>query len=122
MNRQTTLKNEKNLLTSLAVQELRHKRLLQEILNTENFSDAKKKVDSEHINKDDIITNFDLNETTAYVKDTFEIAIENETNDYTIYVELLKSTKSEELKKLFSFLAEEENNHKILLQKEYSRM
>ena len=118
MNRQTTLKNEQQMLTDLAIQELKHERLLKEILNCEDFDLAKKKIDSEHPITSRIIDEFDPNETIAYIDETFDFAIEQEKKALNIYLDLLEKSDSEELKKLFKFLIKEETTHKLILEKE----
>lgn len=114
-NKRTEIGNLKSIFTKLAIEELKHERLLRDILTLEDFDKAIEKSNSEHPFQTSVIEDVDPHGNLEFIGDTLDVAIKMEQESFEIYDSQYKIEKSEDLKRLFLFLAKEEAKHKSLL-------
>lgn len=114
-NRKTDIGNLKSIFTKLAIEELKHERLLRDIIALEDIDKAIEKSISEHPLQASVIEDIDPRGNMQFIGDTLDIAIKMEQESFEIYDNQLKVEESEDLKRLFLFLAKEEAKHKSLL-------
>jgi len=57
---------------------------------------------------------------TKEIERTYRLALEIERSGYEYYLELMKKSREENMKKFFKFLMQEENNHYVLLEGTYN--
>jgi len=106
----------KELFLSLAKEEEGHRKLL-ENLNMEKVSQKRiEKVPDLHIS--DYMVEVEMNPSLSYA-DTLRIAMKREEKSLKLYNDMKDSNTDEDLKKLFTLLANEENKHKLKLEKIY---
>lgn len=106
----------KELFLSLAKEEEGHRKLL-ENLNVEKVSQKRiEKVPDLHIS--DYMVEVEMNPGLSYA-DTLRIALKREEKSLTLYNDMKDSNTDENLKKLFTLLANEEAKHKLKLEKTY---
>jgi len=106
----------KELFLSLAKEEEGHRKLL-ENLNMEKVSQKRiEKVPDLHIS--DYMVEVEMNPGLSYA-DTLRIAMKREEKSLKLYNDMKDSNTDENLKKLFSLLANEEAKHKLRLEKIY---
>ena len=116
--RVTKLKSSKLLFKKLAGEELKHKKLLQNI-DLSNVADfPKTKYKSLYLEEDLQLT--PLNELNE-VKTILNFTIKKEIKAYKQYSNIAKTMK-DDLKVFFTNLAKEEQKHKILVSKEYKKL
>lgn len=108
------LKGSKQLFKKLAAQELKHKKILQN-LNLKEFETIKIKF---NIAKSLMLT--PLSEIRK-LKIILRTAIKREQESYDYYIKISKAF-SGKIKLLFKKLASQEKTHKKLIQKEYEKM
>ena len=106
----------KELFLSLAKEEEGHRKLL-ENLNMEKVSQKRiEKVLNLHIS--DYMVEVEMNPGLSYA-DTLRIAMKREEKSLKLYNDMKNSNTDEDLKKLFTLLANEEDKHKLKLEKIY---
>ena len=106
----------KELFLSLAKEEEGHRKLL-ENLNMEKVSQKRiEKVPDLHIS--DYMVEVEMNPGLSYA-DTLRIAMKREEKSLKLYNDMKNSNTDEDLKKLFTLLANEEDKHKLKLEKIY---
>ncbi|MDI6763634.1 MAG: ferritin family protein [Thermodesulfobacteriota bacterium] len=106
----------KDLFLSLAKEEEGHRKLL-ENLNMEKVSKKRiEKVPDLHIS--DYMVEVDMKPGLSYA-DTLRIAMKREEKSLKLYNDMKDSNTDEDLKKLFTLLANEEAKHKLKLEKIY---
>ncbi len=106
----------KELFLSLAKEEEGHRKLL-ENLNMEKVSQKRiEKVLDLHIS--DYMVEVEMNPGLSYA-DTLRIAMKREEKSLKLYNDMKNSNTDENLKKLFTLLANEEDKHKLKLEKIY---
>jgi rubrerythrin len=106
----------KELFLSLAKEEEGHRRLL-ENLNMEKVSQKRiEKVPDLHIS--DYMVEMAIKPDLSYA-DTLRIAMKREEKSLKLYTDMKESNADEDLKKLFTLLANEEAKHKLKLEKIY---
>ena len=106
----------KELFLSLAKEEEGHRKLL-ENLNMEKVSQKRiEKVPDLHIS--DYMVEVEMNPGLSYA-DTLRIAMKREEKSLKLYNDMKDSNTDENLKKLFTLLANEEAKHKLKLEKIY---
>jgi len=106
----------KELFLSLAKEEEGHRKLL-ENLNMEKVSQKKiEKVPDLHIS--DYMVEVEMKPDLSYA-DTLRIAMKREEKSIKLYNDMKDSNTDEDLKKLFTLLANEEAKHKLKLEKIY---
>jgi len=106
----------KELFLSLAKEEEGHRKLL-ENLNMEKVSQKRiEKVLDLHIS--DYMVEVEMNPGLSYA-DTLRIAMKREEKSLKLYNDMKNSNTDEDLKKLFTLLANEEDKHKLKLEKIY---
>jgi rubrerythrin len=106
----------KELFLSLAKEEEGHRKLL-ENLNMEKVSQKRiEKVLDLHIS--DYMVEVEMNPGLSYA-DTLRIAMKREEKSLKLYNDMKDSNTDEDLKKLFTLLANEEDKHKLKLEKIY---
>jgi rubrerythrin len=108
----------KEMLLDLQQEEMKHKDLLQEI--------TEKKIESLEIHDviDLKISDYLVEEPPSAemtFQDLLIFAAKKEQSAVAMYSALAEKSKSEELKKLFEFLVEQEKNHKLKLESEYEK-
>jgi rubrerythrin len=110
-----------NFLTSLAKDEQAHERILNGVLEMEIY-DGSIPVDSRFLEKGRgaHVTEGDDFTGDLTLEGVFEIALKKETKAYMIYSHLADNLDNDELKKLFSGLAEQEQFHYKKLEQKYS--
>ncbi len=106
----------KELFSSLAKEEEGHRKLL-ENLNMEKIAQKRiEKVPDLHIS--DYLVEVDLRPDLSYA-DILRIAMKREEKSLKLYTDMKESNTDEDLKKLFTFLANEEAKHKLKIEKIY---
>ncbi|MBM4278337.1 MAG: rubrerythrin [Deltaproteobacteria bacterium] len=106
----------KELFSSLAKEEEGHRKLL-ENLNMEKVSQKRiEKVPDLHIS--DYMVEVEMKPDLSYA-DTLRIAMKREEKSLKLYNDMKESNTDEDLKKLFTLLANEEAKHKLKLEKIY---
>ena len=106
----------KELFLSLAKEEEGHRKLL-ENLNMEKVSQKRiDKVPDLHIS--DYMVEVEMKPSLSYA-DTLRIAMKREEKSLKLYNDMKDSNTDENLKKLFTLLANEEAKHKLKLEKTY---
>lgn len=106
----------KDLFRSLAKEEEGHRKLL-ENLNMEKVSHKRiEKVPDLHIS--DYMVEVEMKPDLSYA-DILRIAMKREEKSLKLYNDMKESNTDEDLKKLFTFLANEEAKHKFRLEKIY---
>jgi len=106
----------KELFSELANQEVGHRKLLEK-LDMEKVAQAKfEKIPDLKIS--DYLVEAELRPGMPYA-DILRTAIKMEERALKLYNDMKESNKDEDLKKLFSFLANEEAKHKLRLEKIY---
>jgi len=106
----------KELFLSLAKEEEGHRKLL-ENLNMEKVSQKRiEKVPNLHIS--DYMVEVEMKPDLSYA-DTLRIAMKREEKSIKLYNDMKDSNTDEDLKKLFTLLANEEDKHKLKLEKIY---
>lgn len=106
----------KELFLSLAKEEEGHRKLL-ENLNMEKVSQKRvEKVLDLHIS--DYMVEVEMKSDLSYA-DTLRIAMKREEKSIKLYNDMKDSNTDEDLKKLFTLLANEETKHKLRLEKIY---
>ena len=106
----------KELFLSLAKEEEGHRKLL-ENLNMEKVSQKRiEKVPDLHIS--DYMVEVEMKPSLSYA-DTLRIAMKREEKSLKLYNDMKDSNTDEDLKKLFTLLANEEDKHKLKLEKIY---
>ena len=104
------------LFLSLAKEEEGHRKLL-ENLNMEKVSQKRiEKVPDLHIS--DYMVEVEMKPGLSYA-DTLRIAMKREEKSLKLYNDMKDSNTDEDLKKLFTLLANEEDKHKLKLEKIY---
>ncbi len=108
----------KKLLQELQEEEKNHKKLLQgldedKIQSYEPSQVIDLKV-SDYLEEGVIEEDMDF-------QDALIIAAKKEKSSIELYLELSKKAETEELKKLFDYLVEQEKNHKLKLENEYEK-
>jgi len=129
MSMKATNEKVKKILLYLAVQEIRHERLLQEILHLGSFAEAKKRAFQENGDDVKLVEKLELSQAVKDLVDTFfdlavmiKYAIGIEQKLFDFYQEGLSLASSDEAKALFVFLRDEEARHKVLLEEEYEKL
>jgi len=106
----------KELFSSLAKEEEGHRKLL-ENLNMEKIAQKRiEKVPDLHIS--DYLVEVDLRPDLSYA-DILRVAMKREEKSLKLYTDMKESNTDEDLKKLFTFLANEEAKHKLKIEKIY---
>lgn len=106
----------KELFSSLAKEEEGHRKLL-ENLNMEKIAQKRiEKVPDLHIS--DYLVEVDLRPDLSYA-DILRVAMKREEKSLKLYNDMKESNTDEDLKKLFTFLANEEAKHKLKIEKIY---
>ncbi len=106
----------KDLFLSLAKEEEGHRKLL-ENLNMEKVAQKRiEKVPDLHIS--DYMVEVEMRPDLSYA-DTLRVAMKREEKALKLYTDLQESNADEDLKQLFTFLANEEAKHKFKLEKIY---
>lgn len=106
----------KELFWSLAKEEEGHRKLL-ENLNMEKVSQKRiEKVPDLHIS--DYMVEVEIKPDLSYA-DILRVAMKREEKSLKLYNDMKESNTDEDLKKLFTFLANEEAKHKLRLEKIY---
>lgn len=113
----TSSKAGKELFTKLAKEELKHKKILQEL----DFSKLDKfKGKIEKLNFVDELASTPLNELQV-LKDIMEFAIKKEIRSQEFYAKLAVSTEGK-IKELFEKLVGEEKKHEAWVRSEYNKI
>jgi len=106
----------KELFGSLAKEEEGHRKLL-ENLNMEKVSQKRiEKVPDLHIS--DYMVEVEMKPDLSYA-DALRVAMKREEKSLKLYNDMKESNKDEDLKKIFTLLANEEAKHKLKLEKIY---
>jgi rubrerythrin len=106
----------KELFLSLAKEEEGHRRVLEK-LNIEKIADARiEKIPDLKIS--DYMVEVEMKPGLSYA-DTLRIAMKREEKSIKLYNDMKDSNTDEDLKKLFTLLANEEAKHKLRLEKIY---
>lgn len=106
----------KELFHSLAKEEEGHRKLL-ENLNTEKVAQKRiEEVPDLHIS--DYMVEVEMKPDLSYA-DTLRVAMKREEKALKLYTDMKESNTDEDLKKLFTLLANEEAKHKLKLEKIY---
>jgi rubrerythrin len=108
----------RKLLSELQAEEKEHKRLLQNI--------SEEKIESLEIKEvEDMKISDQLQEEKPSANMNFQdlliLAAKKEKEAIDLYTSLGKKVKTEELKKLFDFLVQQEKSHKLRLEDEYEK-
>jgi len=106
------------LLQELQEEERKHKKLLQELTEgkVESYTPTKV-IDlkiSDYLEEDTLGAEMDFQQLLIF-------AAKKEQNAVKLYSKLAEEAESEELKKLFDFLVEQEKSHKLKLETEYEK-
>jgi len=106
------------LLQELQEEERKHKKLLQELTEgkVESYTPTKV-IDlkiSDYLEEDTLGAEMDFQQLLIF-------AAKKEQNAVKLYSKLAEEADSEELKKLFEFLVEQEKSHKLKLETEYEK-
>ncbi|NIM90817.1 MAG: hypothetical protein GTO17_07705 [Candidatus Aminicenantes bacterium] len=106
------------LLQELQEEERKHKKLLQELTEGKVESYLPTKVIdlkiSDYLEEDTLDAEMDFQQLLIF-------AAKKEQNAVKLYSKLAEESESEELKKLFEFLVEQEKSHKLKLETEYEK-
>ena len=106
------------LLQELQEEERKHKQLLQELTEGKVESYVPTKVIdlkiSDYLEEDTLDAEMDFQQLLIF-------AAKKEQNAVKLYSKLAEEAESEELKKLFEFLVEQEKSHKLKLETEYEK-
>jgi rubrerythrin len=106
------------LLEELQEEERKHKQLLQELTEGKVESYVPTKVIdlkiSDYLEEDTLDAEMDFQQLLIF-------AAKKEQNAVKLYSKLAEEVESEELKKLFEFLVEQEKSHKLKLETEYEK-
>lgn len=106
------------LLQELQEEERKHKKLLQELTEGKVESYVPTKVIdlkiSDYLEEDTLDAEMDFQQLLIF-------AAKKEQNAVKLYSKLIEEVESEELKKLFEFLVEQEKSHKLKLETEYEK-
>ncbi len=106
------------LLQELQEEERKHKRLLQELTEGKIESYTPTKVIdlkiSDYLEEDTLDAEMDFQQLLIF-------AAKKEQSAINLYSKLAEESESEELKKLFEFLVEQEKSHKLKLETEYEK-
>ncbi len=106
----------KELFLSLAKEEEGHRKLL-ENLNMEKISQKRiEKIPDLHIS--DYLVEVEMKPDLSYAE-MLRIAMKREEKSLKLYTDMKESNSDEDLKKLFTFLTNEEAKHKLKLEKIY---
>ncbi len=106
----------RELFSSLAKEEEGHRKLL-ENLNMEKVAQKRiEKVPDLHIS--DYMVDIEIRPDLSYA-DILRVAMKREERSLKLYTDMKESNTDEDLKKLFTFLANEEAKHKLKLEKIY---
>ena len=106
----------KELFRSLAKEEEGHRKLL-ENLNMEKIAQKRiEKVPDLHIS--DYMVEVEMKPDLSYA-DALRVAMKREEKSLKLYNDMKESNKDEDLKKIFTLLANEEAKHKLKLEKIY---
>jgi rubrerythrin len=111
-------KQSKIILKELESEEYNHIKTLKDFKN-KKFEPENFEIENNFF--DDKTINISLSETSN-AQDVLTMGIKKETSSAKFYEYFANKTKDKELKKVFSCLQEEENNHKLKIEKEYERM
>ena len=106
----------KALFERLAKEELKHKKLLENIESSQDIN-----IETEQYNDLDIVEDLLLTPLSEFgaLKTAFEMTIRKEENSYEGYHKMAYLLPSGKLKELFEMLAGEELKHKDLISAEY---
>ncbi len=106
------------LLQELQEEERKHKKLLQELTEGKVESYVPTKVIdlkiSDYLEEDTLDAEMDFQQLLVF-------AAKKEQSAVKLYSKLAEEAESEELKKLFEFLVEQEKSHKLKLETEYEK-
>lgn len=108
----------KAMLAALAEEELAHKKLLEDVVENQNYDRLSHQVPKESHGIADflVVTNLQPNATP---QDVLIFAMNEEQKAFKFYSDLAGYFTGTELEKLFSGFAAEEQQHKIRLENEY---
>lgn len=104
------------IFSMLAVQELRHERLLNKILETGDFVHAKEESAQEYEKDLDILEAIDSDTSIPDAAAGIALAIEREKKAYEAYADLASKADSPEEQDIFEMLAKEEFHHQEVLE------
>ena len=108
----------KALLEDLANQELGHKNLLENALKGGNIARIGGKKEVKDLHLSDYMVTDDVGPDSS-PQDVMLFAMKKEEEAYNIYHMLLGNYKGTEIEELFAKLAQEEQRHKEILEREY---
>jgi rubrerythrin len=105
----------KKIFSMLAVQELRHERLLNKIQDTGDFARAKEESAQEYEKELDILKAIDSDTSIVDAASGIALAIKREQKAYEAYMKLA-SQADPEVREIFESLANEELHHREILE------
>jgi len=109
----------RKLLEELAMQELRHRQMIEDVLTTGNVANIGGKKKIEEVSFSDYMDPPADLDSNSNPQDVMAYALKMEQSAYDLYRDLLDNYADTELQGLFARLAQEELKHKQILEEQY---